>query len=475
MRTRLTVLLLASGLMLALGPASAGAVKLSKREVRDKIAGGWVGAIIAGAWGRPTEFQYLGRTIPAHRVPGYRIARVNRYTYRGDSDETYVEIPFLDALRRNGIGAGWPEWSTAFGASRSKLFFANEYGRNNIRAGVLPPASGDPSHNPSAYDIDFQIESDFIGMAAPAQPGAAIDLAWRMGHVMNHGDGVYGGVMVSAMHATAFRARSVRRIVEAGRRAVPEGTSYRAMIEDVLRWHRRHPRDWKATWRRLERRWNAHDPAAKRTLVESEFNIDAKLNGAYILLGLLYGHGDFERTIRISMRAGQDSECNAGNAASILGTWIGRSNIPRRFREGIAYGRDFPFTDYTLRQAIAANRRLAAAVTRARGGETAGRRWRAVPSPVVAPAFEQWPLTVTDPPEVTATASPGPGGTVDFSVQASDADGVQDVWWSFGDLSGAHGSAVSHAYRAPGTYRVTVWVSDTLGRTATRELTVQAG
>jgi ADP-ribosylglycohydrolase len=179
-------------------------------------------------------------------------------------------------------------------------------------------------------------------------------------------------------------------VIEAGREAVPQGTTYRAMIEDVLRWHAQHPRDWRAVWRRLERRWNAHIPRAKRTRTGSEFNVDAKLNGAYVLLGLLYGRGDLERTIMVAMRAGQDSDCNPSNAASILGTWLGRRRIPHRFRDGIAFGRRFPFSDYTLRRAIAANLELARTLTVARGGSVDAAGWEPAPSPVVAAPFEQW-------------------------------------------------------------------------------------
>jgi PKD domain/ADP-ribosylglycohydrolase len=253
---------------------------------------------------------------------------------------------------------------------------------------------------------------------------------------------------------------------------VPEGTAYRAVIEDVLRWHRRHPRDWRASWRLLERRWNAHSPAAKRTAIDSEFNVDAKLNGAYVLLGLLYGHGDFARTIRISMRAGQDSDCNPSNAASVLGTWLGRRRIPARYRRGISYRRRLPRTAYTLHAAIAANVALAREVTAARGGEAAGRRWIAVTDPLQPPAFEQWPLRPDPGPALAAIAAPAEGGSVGFAALASDPDGVRDVWWSFGDLSGARGSSPSHTYARPGTYRVVVWAADGLGRTSARELTV---
>lgn len=378
---------LLGALALAAAPAQAG--QFSQRDVRDRIAGGWVGALIGGAWGIPTEFRYRGRTIPSNQVPAWSLRRANRYSFAGESDETYVEIPFLNATLAAGPAVGFPKWGAAFASTEFPLFFANLRARDLLRAGVPAPLSGDPAHNRFADDIDFQIESDWTGLAAPGQPGAAVNLAWRAGHVTNYGDGVYGGVMIAAMHAAAFRTRGIEAIVEAGREAVPKGSSYRAMIEDVLGWHAAHPRDWKATWRRLERRWNAHSPGAKYTATHSEFNVDAKLNGGYVLLGLLYGRGDLARTIRISMRAGQDSDCNPSNAASILGTWLGRSGIPLRYRHGIAYGRRFPFTAYTLRRAIAANLAVARALTAARGGLVDSSRWTVPASPVLPPPLEQ--------------------------------------------------------------------------------------
>ena len=90
------------------------------------------------------------------------------------------------------------------------------------------------------------------------------------------------------------------------------------------------------------------------------------------------------------MRAGQDSDCNPSNAASILGTWLGRSRIPLRYRQGIAYQRRFPYTGYTLRDAIGANLELARALTSARGGQIDGEAWSVQPSPLTPAPFEQW-------------------------------------------------------------------------------------
>ncbi|MFW9822543.1 MAG: ADP-ribosylglycohydrolase family protein [Candidatus Thorarchaeota archaeon] len=50
-------------------------------------------------------------------------------------------------------------------------------------------------------------------------------------------------------------------------------------------------------------------------------------NGA-IVMGLLYGDGDFMQTVRISTLCGADTDCNAGNAGAILGAYIGQKLIP---------------------------------------------------------------------------------------------------------------------------------------------------
>lgn len=61
--------------------------------------------------------------------------------------------------------------------------------------------------------------------------------------------------------------------------------------------------------------------------VFAPLDIDAKINAAYIVLGLLYGNGDFTKTMEISTRAGQDSDCNPSSAGGILGVMLGYSQI----------------------------------------------------------------------------------------------------------------------------------------------------
>ncbi|MCJ7448613.1 MAG: ADP-ribosylglycohydrolase family protein [Bacteroidales bacterium] len=84
------------------------------------------------------------------------------------------------------------------------------------------------------------------------------------------------------------------------------------------------------------------------------FNIDAKLNGAYIVMGLLYGEGDPLKTLEISTRCGQDSDCNPSNALAVLGVIKGFSNLPDDMKDGIKAISDSTFinTNYSFNKAV---------------------------------------------------------------------------------------------------------------------------
>jgi hypothetical protein len=89
----------------------------------------------------------------------------------------------------------------------------------------------------------------------------------------------------------------------------------------VIQWHDENPNDWLKTWHLLQAKWSEveHCPDGYK----QPFNIDAKLNGGYVVIGLLCGNGDWYKTMNYATRCGQGAECNPANAAGILGTLIG--------------------------------------------------------------------------------------------------------------------------------------------------------
>lgn len=371
--------------------ASGAAQRLSRAALLDKIRGGWAGQMIGVAYGAPTEFRSCGRIgeWELRWEPGMLENALHQ-------DDLYVEMTFAKVLDEVGLDATLQHFAEAFKTSRYHLWHANAGARRALNQGIAAPWSGHPRYNFHANDIDFQIESDFIGLMCPGLPREAIRYCDRVGRVMNYGDGLYGGMFVCGMYAAAFFEQDPRRVVEAGLRCLPARSEYARLIADVLRWHAEHPADWRRVWHRIEEKWNRDDPCPDG--FQRDFNIDAKLNGAYIALGLLYGGTDFERTLEISTRCGQDSDCNPSNAAGILGVMLGYERIPEKFKAGLELlaDRKFDFTDYSFNDIVRSTEARALELIRRTGGRVTETEVVIRTQRPRAPRLEQWSPGIPD-------------------------------------------------------------------------------
>ncbi len=319
--------------------------QISVDDLRDKIKGGWAGQMIGVSYGAPTEFAYLQTLVPNEDLPRWKPEMIREAL---NQDDLYVDITFAEVLDRHGLDATTEDFGAMFRDTEYALWHANLSARRALRRGVPATLSGTPKYNMHANDIDFQIEADFIGLMSPGLPQESNELGIRAGRVMNNGDGILGGLFVSAMYATAFFEDDVAGIVAAGLAALPPESDYAKVILDVLKWHQENPDDWIKVWHQLNDKWDRNEACPAGAM--RPFNIDAKLNGAYVALGLLYGEGDFEQTLIISTRAGQDSDCNPSSALGILGVVQGFISLPEKYTSGIADIEDerFNYTSYSF-------------------------------------------------------------------------------------------------------------------------------
>jgi len=343
--------------------------RLSRAEYRDKMKAGWIGQMAGVGVGAPTEFRYQGTTVPADKVPAWTPETVNQF----DQDDVYVEMTFLRTLEQHGLDASIRQAGIDFANSKYPLWHANKAGRDQLRAGVAPPDSGHPAFNDHADDIDYQIEADYSGLIAPGLPNTAIRLGEVFGRLMNYGDGLYGGQFVGAMYAEAFFEKDLEKIVKAGLAAIPEKSQYHECISDVLAWRREHPDDWLAAWAKIDDKYQKNRDYRRFSCSKDDnepykFNIDAKLNGAYIVMGLLYGDGDPEKTIVISTRCGQDSDCNPSSAAGVLFATIGYDRLPEKYKSALDLQTKFNSTAYSFPKLVDVCDGLAAQVVRQAGG-----------------------------------------------------------------------------------------------------------
>ncbi|MFZ4545985.1 MAG: ADP-ribosylglycohydrolase family protein [Bacteroidales bacterium] len=338
---------------------------ISAKNLMDKIAGGWAGKMIGVTYGGPTEYTFRKaiNDAPIKWIPA-DLASSNT------QDDLYVQLAFIMAMDKYGIDVSAKNIQEMMATAGFTMWAANLQARKNYYNGIYAPLSGSPEYNYRADDIDFQIESDFIGFMNPGMIQNSINISDKIGHIMNYGDGVYGGTFVSAMESAAFFENDIERIVEKGLTAIPKESNYSKIIGDVLLLHKQYPDNWKAAWKELDDKWSEIDISGAGI----DFNFDATLNGAYIVMGLLYGEGDVMKTIDISTRCGQDSDCNPANAMAVLGVVKGYRNLPKEMTDQISQIEDstFSHTTYTFKTMVESTYNYAIKFIRKNGGTTLG-------------------------------------------------------------------------------------------------------
>ena len=342
--------IIAAALLLPALCLSAKNARMSKAELMDKIRGAWAGQTIGCTFGGPTEFSYKGRMIDDTTDIVWKDHYIKWYFEHspGLYDDVYMDLTFVNVFDKEGLDAPIESFANAFAHAPYPLWHANLEARANILEGMMPPESGNWKNNPHADDIDFQIEADYAGIMAPGLPNAAAHYADGIGHMMNYGDGWYGGVYVAAMYSLAFVRDDIKDVVTEALAILPEKSRYARCISDVIAWYKENPTDWKATWQKVQDNYTDEEDCPDEW--KSDFRIDAVVNGAYIVIGLLYGEEDFSKTIEIATRCGQDSDCNPASAGGIIATMKGYECIPEKYRADLEEVQDMPFayTDLSI-------------------------------------------------------------------------------------------------------------------------------
>lgn len=323
---------------------------ITKSQLFDKIKGGWAGQTIGVSFGSYTEFRYNGTFIQDYQPIPWKAGQVKELMHAWPDlfDDIYMDLTFVDVIERLGMDAPVDSFANAFAYAGYNLWHANQAARYNILQGIKPPESGHWLNNPHADDIDYQIEADFAGLMSPGMPNTASEISDKIGHIMNYGDGWYGGVYVGAMYSLAFISDDIEYIISEALKTIPKESTFYQCISDAIQWHTQYPEDWHKTWFEIQRKWS--DDRGCPEGVFAPLNIDAKVNSAYVVMGLLYGKGDFTKTMEISTRAGQDSDCNPSTAGGILGTMLGYDGIPDYWKQGLndAESINFKYTSISL-------------------------------------------------------------------------------------------------------------------------------
>ena len=184
----------------------------------------------------------------------------------------------------------------------------------------MAPRSGSVEQNGPvvAEQIGGQIFIDTWGLVAPANPHLAAEYAEKAASVSHGGNGVYGGMFVAACISTAFTEKNIEDVIASGLSVIPQNCEYARMTREIIGFHRQHPESWRDCFQFVKTEfWTNKYPSFCHIIP----------NSAIMVLSMLYGKGDFSKTINICNMCGFDTDCNVGNVGTIMGVLVGLEGI----------------------------------------------------------------------------------------------------------------------------------------------------
>ena len=303
----------------------------------EKVYAGWLGKVIGVRHGGNIEQWSYKRIEKAFgEITGY----LHQFKNFAADDDTNGPLFFLRSLEdytytrditAEQMGNSWlnyaPDghgfyWWGGYGKSTEHTAYIN------MKNGISAPRSGSIEQNGKAVaeQIGGQIFIDVWGMIAPNNPVLAAEYAEKIASVSHDGNGKYGGMFIAACIAAAFKEKNVEKLIETGLSVIPENCEYAEMTKDIINFYHRHPDNWRTCFEYVHNYYGYDKYPGNCHIIP---------NAAVIILSLLYGQGDFSKTINICNMCGWDTDCNVGNVGCILGVMNGLEGIDSSWKKPI--------------------------------------------------------------------------------------------------------------------------------------------
>lgn len=288
-------------------------IELSADVLRDKIRGGLLGQMLGNLNGIPHEMDYIHEP---GQVTDYVPALPEGARTDDDTDFEWVYIVEMQArnklfLSSEEIANLWRE------RINRRIWCSNQYARQLMDIGLEPPLTGNVLLNPWAeFNISGQFLCETFGLLGPAMPQTASKLGLNYTRVAIDGEPAQTTQLFNTMIATAFVTSDVNEILAAGLQALDPKSELGPIIQDVKDWYKAYPNDWKATRLKLKEKYSQVNGAMRD-------RNGYELNTASTIAALLYGEGDFVKTLMTAFNFGWDCDNTAATAGTILGVAYG--------------------------------------------------------------------------------------------------------------------------------------------------------
>lgn len=318
-------------------------VRLSPRQLYDKVLGAWLGRIAGCMLGKPVEgwrrewirdalekageYPLKGPYFPStvfHGLSEKQLAYVSGLTREGikraerddDLDYTILNLMVYEAKGSSFTSEDVAEaWLNLL--PYHQTYTAERAAYRNLVIGLKPPETA-VFLNPYREWIGAQIRADLWGYVSPGNPSRAAELAYRDARLSHTKNGIYGEMYFAAAVALAYAAEEPEALVRGALNVIPAQSRLAEAVNYTLN---------------LWRSGICWEEAIDKVLEKygSYHSVHTINNAAVVVAALLWGEGDFTQTITYAVTAGLDTDCNGATAGSIIGLMKGASRLPEEW------------------------------------------------------------------------------------------------------------------------------------------------
>jgi hypothetical protein len=316
-------------------------LKIPVATYEEKVYASWLGQCVGNVYGLPHENKYVDEAGPDRFPYGYTASAARMREVGGvfSDDDTDFEYMYLLAMEAHGPEPTYEQVAAAWKRHvHDRVWLANRAALALMRVGYTPPVTGRRDRNPHWFQIDPQLVNEIWAVTAPGMVRYAADKSLWAASVTSDGFGVEPTVHYGAMYAAAFFEKDVAKLVDVGTAALPPGSRFASTVEEMKRLHRLHPEDWRKARGEMAARHYRDEPLETKTIW------NANLNGAAGILALLYGAGDFQKTLDLACAMGFDADNQAATMAGLVALALGPDAIPK----GLLY----PFPELGWREPL---------------------------------------------------------------------------------------------------------------------------
>jgi hypothetical protein len=286
-------------------------LRLTAADYEDRVLAAWTGQILATLMGFQFEHQ-VASTQWVDRLP-------KTYDAAPIDDDYYYELVALRGFERYGIDMTLDELGEQWKENSAGSWGSSEQTRLLLARGLKGSETGHPRHNRLWFTIGPQFSADIYGLLAPGDANLAGRLARTYGRINGHAEAVDGAVFIAGMVSLAFRITDTKAVVRDAATLIHPSSPYRQALDLMIAMADR-GQGPEAIFQAIEDRWHIEYPATN----------NAVANGGLVAASVWFGEGDFLKTVNLAYRAADftDADCNAANAAAVVGAMRGMKALP---------------------------------------------------------------------------------------------------------------------------------------------------